>query len=80
MAHPPDLAIPVPRPQAVLAPPPAIAAPPTPIADTLYEASGIVILLLFAGLLLVRARRWNVAMLIALCLCITASEAIETYL
>ena len=62
------------------APSSAIAAPPTPIADTLYEASGVAILALFAGLLLVRARRWNVAMLIGLCVCITASEVIEGYL
>jgi hypothetical protein len=51
----------------------------SPAVETLYMASGLSILALSAALLVIRSRRWNVAMLIALCGFMIVSGVIEPY-
>jgi hypothetical protein len=51
----------------------------SPTIETLYMISGFSILGLFAALLIVRSRRWNVAMLIALCSFMLISGIVEPY-
>jgi hypothetical protein len=51
----------------------------SPTIETLYMISGFSILGLFAALLIVRSRRWNVAMLIALCSFMLVSGIVEPY-
>jgi hypothetical protein len=60
-----------------LHPSPETTVPASPAVETLYMVSGFGILTLFATLLFVRARRWNVAMLLALCGFIIVSGVIE---
>jgi hypothetical protein len=48
-------------------------------AEVLYMVSGFSILGLFVALLTVKARRWNVAMLIAICVLLLVSGVTEPY-
>jgi hypothetical protein len=48
-------------------------------AEVLYMISGFSILALFVGLLTVKARRWNVAMLVAICALLIVSGVTEPY-
>ncbi|WP_085810454.1 hypothetical protein [Sphingomonas sp. TZW2008] len=62
-----------------LHPLPEVAAPDNSLVDLVYLVSGVGILVLFVALLLVRNRRWNVAMLAALCIFMAASSITEGY-
>ncbi|OWK28021.1 hypothetical protein [Sphingomonas mucosissima] len=59
--------------------PEAPAAQASVFVEVLYMASGLAILALFAGLLMVRSRSWNVAMLAALCGFMITSGVVEAY-
>ncbi len=62
-----------------LHPLPDVATPDNSLVDLVYLVSGVGILVLFVALLLVRNRRWNVAMLAALCIFMAASSITEGY-
>jgi hypothetical protein len=49
------------------------------VAEALYMISGFSILALFVALLTVKARRWNVAMLVVICVLLVISGVTEPY-
>lgn len=58
----------------------AVTIPSDPLLDTIYMVSGVAILALFAALLFVRGRRWNLALLVALCGFMFLSGIVEGYI
>jgi len=59
--------------------PEAAAAPANATVETLYMISGFSILGLFVALLTVNSRRWNIAMLAAICVLLVVSGITEPY-